>query len=102
MHTYSRLEDSFTVDIVDFPLQPSHVQDYIKMKWKVVMRLNWYLFTYSRFAYFRPKSGVYKESLHTLMSVMLYCILKVAGNPVFSRSTNLESKLIEFFVFVNF
>ena len=28
--------------------------------------------------------------------------LKVAGNPVFSRSTNLESKLIEFFVFVNF
>ena len=28
--------------------------------------------------------------------------LKVAGNPAFSRSTNLESKLIEFFVFVNF
>ena len=28
--------------------------------------------------------------------------IKVAGNPVFSRSTNLESKLIEFFVFVNF
>ena len=26
----------------------------------------------------------------------------MAGNPVFSRSTNLESKLIEFFVFVNF
>ena len=24
---------------------------------------------------------------------------KVAGNPAFSRSTNLESKLIEFFVF---
>ena len=30
------------------------------------------------------------------------CIFKVAGNPVFSRSTNLELKLIEFFVFVNF
>ena len=29
-------------------------------------------------------------------------LFKVAGNPVFSRSTNLESKLIEFFVFVNF
>ena len=28
--------------------------------------------------------------------------VKVAGNPVFSRSTYLESKLIEFFVFVNF
>ena len=27
--------------------------------------------------------------------------IKVVGNPVFSRSTNLESKLIEFFVFVN-
>ena len=27
--------------------------------------------------------------------------VKVAGNPVFSRSTNLESKLMEFFVFVN-
>ena len=27
--------------------------------------------------------------------------IKVAGNPAFSRSTNLESKLIEFFVFVN-
>ena len=27
---------------------------------------------------------------------------KVARSPVFSRSTNLESKLIEFFVFVNF
>ena len=27
---------------------------------------------------------------------------KVAGNPVFSRSTNLQSKLMEFFVFVNF
>ena len=27
--------------------------------------------------------------------------LKVAGNLVFSRSTNLDSKLIEFFVFVN-
>ena len=26
---------------------------------------------------------------------------KVAGNPAFSRSTYLESKLIEFFVFVN-
>ena len=26
----------------------------------------------------------------------------VTGNPVFSRSTNLESKLIEFFVFINF
>ena len=31
-----------------------------------------------------------------------YSVIKVAGNPVFSRSTNLESKLIEFFVFVNF
>ena len=30
-----------------------------------------------------------------------YCI-KVAGNPEFSRSTNLESKLIEFFALVNF
>ena len=29
-------------------------------------------------------------------------MFKVAGNPTFSRSTNLESKLIEFFVFVNF
>ena len=28
--------------------------------------------------------------------------LKVAGNPEFSRSTNLQSKLIEFFVLVNF
>ena len=28
--------------------------------------------------------------------------LKVACSPVFSRSTNLEFKLIEFFVFVNF
>ena len=28
-------------------------------------------------------------------------LFKVAGNPAFSRSTNLESKLIEFFVFVN-
>ena len=28
--------------------------------------------------------------------------LKVACSPEFSRSTNLESKLIEFFVFVNF
>ena len=27
--------------------------------------------------------------------------LKVAGNPVFSRSTNLESKLIDFFVLLN-
>ena len=27
---------------------------------------------------------------------------KVACTPVFSRSTNLQSKLIEFFVFVNF
>ena len=27
---------------------------------------------------------------------------KVTGNPVFSRSTNLESKLIELLVFVNF
>ena len=33
---------------------------------------------------------------------MLKISVKVAGNPVFSRSTNLESKLIEFFVFVNF
>ena len=29
-------------------------------------------------------------------------ILKVPQSPVFSRLTNLESKLIEFFVFVNF
>ena len=29
-------------------------------------------------------------------------VFKVACCPVFSRSTNLESKLIEFFVFVNF
>ena len=28
--------------------------------------------------------------------------VKVARYPVFSRSTNLESKLIEFIVFVNF
>ena len=28
--------------------------------------------------------------------------MKVAGNPAFSRSINMESKLIEFFVFVNF
>ena len=34
--------------------------------------------------------------------ISYFCFLKVAGNPVFSRSTNLESKLIEFFVFVNF
>ena len=31
-----------------------------------------------------------------------YSSFKVAGNPEFSWSTNLESKLIEFFVLVNF
>ena len=29
-------------------------------------------------------------------------IVKVAENPVLSRSTNLESKLIDFFVLLNF
>ena len=33
---------------------------------------------------------------------VLPVVVKVAGNPAFSRSTNLESKLIEFYVFVNF
>ena len=47
-----------------------------------------------------------------LLCLMLYQIqawdkvnqleVKVAGNPEFSRSTNLESKLIEFFVLLNF
>ena len=31
-----------------------------------------------------------------------HCDIKVARSPAFSRSTNLESKLIEFFVFVKF
>ena len=29
-------------------------------------------------------------------------VLEVAWNPVFPRSTNLESKLIEFFAIINF
>ena len=60
--------------------------------------------------------GIAKElcSLaYTSVDEVVVCILKregvatskngfkVAGNPAFSRSTNLESKLIEFFVFVN-
>ena len=34
--------------------------------------------------------------------IVQLCAVSVAGNPEFSRSTNLQSKLIEFFVLVNF
>ena len=30
------------------------------------------------------------------------CVFKVACSPVFSKPINLESKLIDFFIFVNF
>ena len=36
------------------------------------------------------------------LAVNILCIFKVACLPVFLRSTNLKSKLIEFFVFVKF
>ena len=44
----------------------------------------------------------YCSSIHHICFKPNEDVFKVAGNPVFSRSTNLESKLIEFFVFVNF
>ena len=40
---------------------------------------------------------------HAILILNLrYFLVKVACSPVFLRSTNLESKLIEFFVFVKF
>ena len=36
------------------------------------------------------------------LAVNILYVFKVARSPVFLRSTNLESKLIEFFVFVKF
>ena len=32
----------------------------------------------------------------------IYVLNKVVGNPVYSRSTYLESKLMDFFAFLNF
>ena len=45
---------------------------------------------------FRGKIG--RVGRPTANLVIVFEAFKVAGNPVFSRSTNLESKLIEFFV----
>ena len=45
-----------------------------------------------------------KSEVHSVVqnyATALKPVLKVAQNPVLSRLTNLESKLTEFFVFVN-
>ena len=48
--------------------------------------------------------GYGRLTMELNLRVQVKCmrLLKVAGNLVFSKSTNLESKLIEFFVFINF
>ena len=51
------------------------------------------------------KHSTHIATLFACVNCLVYTskmtMFKVAGNPVFSRSTNLESKLIKFFVFVS-
>ena len=52
--------------------------------------------------YAQKNTGLQGSTLSIHHMTMGFSTFKVACTPVFSRSTNLESKLIKFFVFVNF